>query len=124
MAFVCNGQPFAVMMATPADLEDFALGFALSEGIVEAVAEIAIERIEPLLEGVEIRLTIPQARADALERRRRGLGGRSGCGICGSELLETALRQPAPPTPPAGRRRTAACACCARTSAATMRSTS
>lgn len=96
VAFVYNGQPFAVMMATPADLEDFALGFALSEGIVEDIAEIGIERIEPLLEGVEIRLTIPQVRADALERRRRSLSGRSGCGICGSELLETALRQPAP----------------------------
>ena len=96
IAFVYNGQPFAVMMATPADLEDFALGFALSEGIVADVADVGIEGIEHLLEGVEIRLTIPQACADALDQRRRSLSGRSGCGICGSELLEAALRQPAP----------------------------
>lgn len=96
VAFVYNDAPFAVMMATPADLEDFALGFALSEGIVEDIAEVAIERTEHLLEGVEVRLTIPEARAATLERRRRTLSGRSGCGICGSELLEAALRQPDP----------------------------
>ncbi|WP_149194073.1 formate dehydrogenase accessory sulfurtransferase FdhD [Luteimonas suaedae] len=96
VAFVYNDAPFAVMMATPADLEDFALGFALSEGIVDDIAEARIERIEQLLEGVEIRLAIPAARAEALERRRRSLSGRSGCGICGSELLEAALRQPEP----------------------------
>ncbi|WP_407354506.1 formate dehydrogenase accessory sulfurtransferase FdhD [Luteimonas sp. R10] len=96
VAFVYNDVPFAVMMATPADLEDFALGFALSEGIVCAAHEVRIERIEHLLEGVEIRLRVPEHRAQALERRRRSLSGRSGCGICGSELLEAALRRPDP----------------------------
>lgn len=96
VAFVYNDTPFAVMMATPADLEDFATGFALSEGIVEHAAEIEIEGIERLLEGIEIRLRIPESRAQALESRRRSMSGRSGCGICGSELLESALRHPAP----------------------------
>lgn len=96
VAFVYNDQPFAVMMATPADLADFATGFAVSEGIVDAVADVAVERVERLIEGIEIRLRIPDDRAQALENRRRSMSGRSGCGICGSELLESALRWPQP----------------------------
>lgn len=96
VAFVYNDEPFAVMMATPADLVDFAKGFALSEGIVDSAADVAIEHIEHLIEGIQIRLRIPPARAQALEHRRRSMSGRSGCGICGSELLEAALRWPAP----------------------------
>ena len=98
VAFVYNDVPFAVMMATPADLEDFARGFALSEGIVASPGDVAIERIEQFIEGTEIRLRIPEARAEALALRRRSMSGRSGCGVCGSELLEAALRYPAPVT--------------------------
>jgi len=98
IAFVYNEVPFAVMMATPADLADFATGFALSEGIVEQVRDVRIERIDHLLEGIEIRLRIPEDRAEALALRRRSMSGRSGCGVCGSELLDTALRHPAPVT--------------------------
>lgn len=98
VAFVYNDVPFAVMMATPDDLADFAIGFALSEGIVTAPDDVAIERIEPFIEGIEIRLRIPEARAEALALRRRSMSGRSGCGVCGSELLEAALRYPAPVT--------------------------
>ncbi len=96
VAFVYNDVPFAVMMATPVDLADFATGFALSEGIVASPADVAVERIEHLIEGIEIRLRIPEDRAEALARRRRSMSGRSGCGVCGSELLEAALRYPAP----------------------------
>ena len=96
VAFVYNDQPFAVMMATPSDLEDFALGFALSEGIVERAHEVTIDRVERLLEGIEIRIRIPEKRHTALDSRRRSMSGRSGCGVCGSELLEAALRSPAP----------------------------
>jgi len=95
VAFVYNDEPFAVMMATPDDLADFATGFALSEGIVEHPADIHIVEIEHLIEGIQIRLRIPAARAEALALRRRSMSGRSGCGVCGSELLETALRHPA-----------------------------
>lgn len=98
VAFVYNDAPFAVMMATPEDLDDFAIGFALSEGIVETAAEVSIERIERLIEGIEIRLRIPAKRAAVLENRRRSMSGRSGCGVCGSELLEAALRWPRPVT--------------------------
>jgi len=98
VAFVYNDAPFAVMMATPADLADFAVGFAISEGIVADGSDVEVESIEHLLEGIEIRIRIPAARAEALESRRRSMSGRSGCGICGSELLEAALRHPAPVT--------------------------
>lgn len=96
IAFVFNDAPFAVMMATPADLDDFALGFALSEGIVESVDELTIVETNRLIEGIELRLRIPQNRNESLERRRRSLSGRSGCGVCGTELLEAAIRQPLP----------------------------
>lgn len=96
VAFVYNDVPFAVMMATPADLEDFARGFALSEGIVASPGDVAIEGIQHFIEGIEIRLRIPDARAEALALRRRSMSGRSGCGVCGSELLDAALRYPAP----------------------------
>lgn len=96
VAFVINGAPFAVMMATPADLEDFAFGFMLSEGIVGAAGDVELLGSEQLLEGIEIRLRIPTQYAEALDRRRRSLSGRSGCGLCGSELLEAALRRPEP----------------------------
>ena len=98
VAFVYNDVPFAVMMATPADLEDFARGFALSEGIVASPADVVVESVEHFIEGSEIRLRIPGARAEALALRRRSMSGRSGCGVCGSELLEAALRYPAPVT--------------------------
>ena len=96
VAFVYNDEPFAVMMATPADLTDFATGFALSEGIVERLQDVAVEGVAEFIEGIEIRLRIPADRAGALALRRRSMSGRSGCGVCGSELLEAALRYPAP----------------------------
>lgn len=96
VALVFNDAPFAVMMATPADLGDFAQGFALSEGIVERISDAQVESVEHLLEGVEVRLRIPAAREHVLLQRRRSMSGRSGCGVCGSELLEAALRSPAP----------------------------
>lgn len=94
VAFVVNDRPFAVMMATPADLEDFALGFMLSEGLVADARDVVVEGVAERLEGFELSLRVPDARAQALEHRRRALEGRSGCGLCGTQLLETALRQP------------------------------
>ncbi|MDN5782649.1 MAG: formate dehydrogenase accessory sulfurtransferase FdhD [Luteimonas sp.] len=96
VAFACNGTPFAVMMATPDDLEDFALGFMLGEGLVEHATEVGIESIENSLEGVSIALSIPPERAELLHARRRSLEGRSGCGICGMAQIEAVLRPPPP----------------------------
>ncbi|WP_369937654.1 formate dehydrogenase accessory sulfurtransferase FdhD [Xanthomonas tesorieronis] len=96
VAFAYNGQPFVVMMATPEDLHDFALGFSLSEGIVEDPAQLRIASVDTFLEGVSLQLQIPPAHAAALQSRRRNLQGRSGCGVCGSESIEAVLRTPRP----------------------------
>lgn len=83
------------MMATPTDLEDFALGFSLSEGIVENPGQFSfIEAIKSEL-GLSLEMAIPQLRSDLLGERRRHLGAASGCGLCGIESLQVAMR-PAP----------------------------
>ena len=96
VAFAINGAPFAVMMATPGDLDDFALGFALGEGLVAGAEELVVESIVESLEGVSIALSLPPARAGVVEARRRGMEGRSGCGICGMSQIEAVLRPPPP----------------------------
>jgi len=92
IALLYNGDSFAVMMATPDSLEDFALGFALSEGIVGDPSEFALVDVVRHEEGIALHAAIPQARFDALAQRRRGMEGRSGCGLCGVESLQAALR--------------------------------
>jgi FdhD protein len=94
VALVYNGRPHVVMMATPRDLDDFALGFSLSEAIVGAADELEVVATQTLLEGIEVRLRIPDARADALETRHRNLTGRTSCGLCGAQALEDAVRLP------------------------------
>ncbi|AND68528.1 hypothetical protein ATSB10_10740 [Dyella thiooxydans] len=98
VAMACNGVAFAVMMATPCDLEDFALGFALSEGLVAEPAQLLGTEIRPLLEGTQLAMTVREdahgAHLDPADDRL--LPGRSGCGICGTRQLENAVRQPAP----------------------------
>lgn len=95
VALVYNGVPFAVMMATPCDLEDFALGFALSEAIVATPHEFELLDTLETERGVTLQGLIPRERFEALQQRRRNLSGRSGCGLCGIEALEDAVR-PAP----------------------------
>ena len=92
IALVYNGVPFAVMMATPCDLQDFALGFALAEGIVESPSEFEWVDVLRSDRGVTLQGLIPAARFKALQTRRRSLAGRSGCGLCGVEVLEDAVR--------------------------------
>ena len=92
VALVYNGVPFTVMMATPCDLEDFALGFALAEGIVEDPSEFEWVDVLRSDRGVTLQGLIPAARFEALQARRRSLAGRSGCGLCGVEALEDAMR--------------------------------
>ena len=94
VAFAFNGAPFAVMMATPEDLEDFALGFPLAEGLVMAAGDVRIEDIQTHLEGASIALRIPHEAAARLATRRRAMEGRSGCGICGSQSIEAVLMPP------------------------------
>jgi FdhD protein len=92
VAIVLNGSTHAVMMATPADLEDFAVGFALSEGIVTAAGEIEGTEIVEQPQGIEARLWLPEDRAEAVAARRRAMAGPVGCGLCGIESLEEAVR--------------------------------
>ena len=85
-----NGAIFAVMLASPGDLEDFAVGFALSEGIIDAADELQGCKIKPLEGGIELDITIAGKRAVRLEakERRRALAGGSGCGLCGIQSFE------------------------------------
>jgi FdhD protein len=96
IALLYNDRPHVVMMATPRDLEDFALGFSLSEAIIGAPGELESVETQTLLEGIEVRLRVPEKRAEALESRHRNLTGRTSCGLCGAQALEDAVRQPPP----------------------------
>ncbi|WP_293373391.1 formate dehydrogenase accessory sulfurtransferase FdhD [Nevskia sp.] len=98
VALIVNGAPHVVMMATPCDLADFALGFMLSEAIVASADEVEILGVSALDNGYEVSLRIPEVRRAKLADRRRNLVGRSGCGLCGSETIEEAMR-PAPHVP-------------------------
>jgi len=88
VALVYNGVSHAVMMATPADLEAFAVGFSLSEGIVDSPAQIYDISIQTQPLGVELHITLASAQFAALKDRRRQLAGRTGCGLCGLESLQ------------------------------------
>ena len=89
-----NDAPFAVLMATPCDLADLALGFSLSESIVARAGELAIDGIAETVDGIAIRMTIPERHAEALAGRGRALPGYGGCGVCGSREIEAVLRAP------------------------------
>ena len=87
-----NGLSHAVMMATPADLEDFGLGFALTEGIVRRADELKFLEQNWTPHGVALNMRIPEVRFALLETRERNLTGRTGCGLCGTSTLEAAIR--------------------------------
>jgi FdhD protein len=92
VALVYNGVSQAVMMATPADLEDFALGFSLTEGFITHAGELLDIEIEPAEQGISLQLSVTAACEARLKERRRTLAGRTGCGLCGVGSLQQVRR--------------------------------
>ena len=92
IALEFNGIAHAVMLATPRDLEDFALGFSLSEGILEDAAQLYRVDVQRVAPGYTLVLEIASAAFAQLKQRRRTLAGRTGCGICGTESIDQVLR--------------------------------
>lgn len=96
VAISYNRVSHVVMMATPKDLEEFAVGFSITEGLVGSVDDITGIHIIPRQGGIELALTIHADWFDRLSTRRRNMAGRTGCGLCGAENIEQALRDPKP----------------------------
>jgi len=92
VAFSFAGTTHAVMMASPADFEDFALGFSLTEGIIADPQEIEAIEVEDHGAGVDIQIRLKDRANTRFEARRRRLAGPVGCGLCGIESIEEAMR--------------------------------
>ncbi len=92
IAMVYDGTTHAVMMATPADVDDFAVGFSLTEGIVDGIHQIASCDVIPHPKGIEAQMWLAEDRGEALAARRRTLAGPVGCGLCGIDSIEAAVR--------------------------------
>lgn len=86
------GTTHAVMMASPSDLEDFALGFSLTEGIVKSPDEIEAVTVEDVGAGIDIQIRLKDAANTSFQARRRRLAGPVGCGLCGIESIDEAMR--------------------------------
>lgn len=98
VALVYNGISHVVMMASPKDLEHFAIGFSLSEGIIESPREIFGIEVAPSCNGLEVQIELSSRRFMGLKERRRALAGRTGCGVCGVEQLSD-IGKPVQPLP-------------------------
>ena len=94
IAFTYEGGSYAVMMATPQNLEDFAVGFTVTEGLAASPADIRQLDIVEHAAGIELRMWLSEPHAAALNERRRHLAGPTGCGLCGIESLDEAVRTP------------------------------
>lgn len=98
VALVYNGISHVVMMASPKDLEEFAIGFSLSEGIIATPADIYGMEVVPSCNGLEVQIDLSSRRFMGLKERRRALAGRTGCGVCGVEQLND-IGKPIAPLP-------------------------
>jgi len=92
VALSFGGTTQAVMMATPSDLEDFGIGFALTEAVIGAAADVASLDIVEADQGYDVQMRLVDDRQSALSARRRKMAGPVGCGLCGIESIEEALR--------------------------------
>ncbi len=95
LAVQFNSQNYAVMMGTPADFEDFAVGFAIAEGLIGRAADVAAVLVLPTEQGFAIDLSLPEEKINRARMARRSLEGRTGCGLCGIEDMKDAIRMPA-----------------------------
>ncbi|MEB8387414.1 formate dehydrogenase accessory sulfurtransferase FdhD [Rhodobacteraceae bacterium KMM 6894] len=102
-ALVFDGTTAAVMMASPGDIEDFAMGFALTEGFIRSHEDVIEFEVVSHAHGIEARFWLASERAEAVHQRRRSMLGPVGCGLCGIDSLEQALR-PLPVLPAGGLR--------------------
>ncbi|PWC12304.1 formate dehydrogenase accessory sulfurtransferase FdhD [Brenneria roseae subsp. americana] len=98
VALVYNGISHVVMMASPKDLEQFALGFSLSEGIIASPQDIYGMDVLPVCNGIEVQIELSSRRFAGLKARRRAMDGRTGCGVCGVEQLSE-IGKPVAPLP-------------------------
>jgi len=96
VALVYHDVPHVVMLATPADLEDYAVGFTLSEGLVARADEIRGVEVTQGELSADVKITVAWERFTQLLQRRRNLAGRTGCGLCGAETAADAIRECAP----------------------------
>jgi FdhD protein len=92
IALTYGGSTHAVMMATPQDLEDFAIGFSLTEGIIEHASEIETIEVIPTSIGIDVQMWLAKPRAEAHVTRHRHIAGPTGCGLCGIDSLSEATR--------------------------------
>jgi FdhD protein len=98
VALSYNSIPHVVMLATPRNLEDMGVGFTVSEALVEDYSEVRGCTLDESTGAYELRISVVGARLGALLERRRNLTGRTGCGVCGAETVEDAIRRPPPVT--------------------------
>ncbi len=96
VVLVYNTVPHVVMLATPLNLEDFALGFSLTEGIIRHPAQLQSVRVVQRSKGVEVRMAIPEQYFENMHGKGRNMTGRTGCGLCGASTLEQAIRHSNP----------------------------
>ena len=96
VALTYDGTTYSVMMATPQNLRDFAVGYSVTEGIISSPADI--ETLEECLtdEGIELRMWLARSPSELMQKRRRRTAGPTGCGLCGIESLSEAMRHPPP----------------------------
>lgn len=92
VAVSVNGSTLAVMMSTPSDLEDFGYGFLLTEGVIDAPNEVESFELVRHPKGFEARFWFGEAKAEVLTARRRRMAGPVGCGLCGIDSLDEAVR--------------------------------
>ncbi len=94
ISLIYNGLPHVVMLATPTNLEEFALGFSITEGIIKSPHELLSARVYNRSNGIEVQIKIPDERFQCMADKGRNLTGRTGCGLCGASTLKQAIRKP------------------------------